>query len=91
MVSAYLAYSVVLYFWLAHVSGYANMPEKSAWAYFIFYAPNLPWLLAHLYMGQVSFAAIARRFRDGTGRLALAHRGPTPVDAVRRPWKRWRP
>ncbi len=65
VVSAYLTYSVVLYFWIQHVSGYANMPEKSAWAYFIFYAPNLPWLLAHLYMGEVSFRAIARRFREG--------------------------
>jgi EXPERA (EXPanded EBP superfamily) len=66
-VSAYLAYSVVLYFWIQHVSGYANMPVRGAWGYFIFYVPNLPWLLAHLYMGQVSFAAIARRFRAAPG------------------------
>jgi hypothetical protein len=63
VVSAYLAYSVLLYFWIAHVSDYANMPVRGAWGYFIFYVPNLPWLLAHLWMGQQSFAAILRRFR----------------------------
>jgi hypothetical protein len=63
LVSSYLAYSVLLYFWIAHVSGYAAMPVRGAWGYFIFYVPNMPWLLAHLWMGQQSFAAILRRFR----------------------------
>ncbi len=68
LVSSYLAYSVLLYFWIQHVSGYAQMPEHNAWGYFIFYVPNLPWLLAHLWMGWVSFAAIATRFRNGASR-----------------------
>ena len=68
VVSSYLAYSVLLYFWIQHVSGYAQMPEHNGWGYFIFYVPNLPWLLAHLWMGWVSFAAIAKRFRHSTSR-----------------------
>lgn len=67
-VSSYLSYSVILYFWEAHVSGYAAMPHKDAWGYFIFYAPNLPWLLAHLYMGYDSIRTINERFRTSPAR-----------------------
>jgi hypothetical protein len=61
LVSSYLTYSVVFYFWMNHVSGYANMPEKTAWAFFIFYAPNLPWLLGHAWMAWQSFGVMTRR------------------------------
>jgi cholestenol Delta-isomerase len=61
LVSSYLTYSVVFYFWVNHVSGYVNMPEKTPWAYFIFYAPNLPWLLGHAWMAWQSFAVMTRR------------------------------
>jgi hypothetical protein len=49
LVSSYLTYSVVFYFWVNHVSGYANMPEKTAW------------LLGHAWMAWQSFAVMARR------------------------------
>jgi hypothetical protein len=65
-VAAYLSYSVILYFWSAHISGYENMAVKNAWAYFIFYVPNLPWLLAHLYMVYDSSVSITRRFASTT-------------------------
>jgi hypothetical protein len=65
-VSAYVAYSVVLYLWHAHVSGYPGMREKSPWAFFIFVAPNLPWLLGNLCLAQRAFTAITRRFRSGS-------------------------
>ena len=63
LVSSYLTYSVVFYFWVNIVSGYANMPEKTPWAFFIFFAPNLPWLLGHAWMAWQSFVVMARRMR----------------------------
>lgn len=63
LVSSYLTYSVVFYFWVNHVSGYINMPAKTPCAFFIFIAPNLPWLLGHGWMAWQSFVAITQRFR----------------------------
>lgn len=53
----------MLYFWLAYVSDFEGMPEKTAWAYFIFFAPNLPWLLGYLCLAYRSFTAMVPRFR----------------------------
>lgn len=61
LVSSYLTYSVIFYFWVNHVSGYVNMPEKTPWAFFIFIAPNLPWLLGHAWMAWQSFVVLQRR------------------------------
>lgn len=63
-VSSYVAYSVVLYFWRAVVGGYENMPERRAWNYFIFYVPNLPWLLGNLLLAWYAFRAILLSFRS---------------------------
>ncbi|MEV4432715.1 emopamil-binding family protein [Streptomyces sp. NPDC049555] len=57
-VASYLSYSVVLYFWHAHAAGYPAMPEHDAYGYFIFYAPNLPWLLGNLWMGAEAFGEL---------------------------------
>ncbi|MBM7166866.1 hypothetical protein JQK87_00165 [Streptomyces sp. G44] len=57
-VASYLSYSVILYFWHAHAAGYPDMPVHDAWGYFIFYAPNLPWLLGNLWMGCAAFRVI---------------------------------
>ena len=61
LISSYLTYSVLLYFWVNHVSGYINMPDKTPWAFFIFIAPNLPWLLGHAWMAWRSFVVLQRR------------------------------
>lgn len=58
LVGSYLTYSVVLYFWAAHVVGYPDMRYKSAYTYFLFYAPNLPWLLGYAYMAYHSVCAL---------------------------------
>ena len=68
-VSSYLVYSVVLYFWVAYLSGYENMPTKSTYAFFIFVTPNLPWLLANVYLAAHSAAAITRYFRQVDERM----------------------
>jgi hypothetical protein len=61
-VSAYLVYSVVLYFWLQSVSGYEYMTDKSALAFLLLYGANLPWLAGYGYMAYRSFTAVLRRF-----------------------------
>jgi hypothetical protein len=61
LVSSYVAYSVILYFAEAHFAGYAAMLDKSAWGFFIFWVPNLPWLLGHMYMAADSFVALSRQ------------------------------
>jgi cholestenol delta-isomerase len=61
-VASYLSYSVVLYFLVNHLDGYANMQVKSASAYWLLYAPNLPWLLGYLYMVWDAARAITARF-----------------------------
>ena len=72
LVSSYVAYSVVLYFLTAHFFDYASMGQRNAWGFFIFIAPNLPWLLGYMYLAYQSFTAYGR---------ALAT-PPPPADAV---------
>lgn len=60
VVGSYLTYSVVLYFWAAHVTGYPDMRYQSSYTFFLFYAPNLPWLLGYAYMALDSVRAIHR-------------------------------
>ncbi len=88
VVSSYVTYSVVLYFWRAVVGGHENMPERGAWNYFIFYAPNLPWLLGNLLLARYAFRAILLRFR-GEERAAGAraarprpHAGSAPSGPI---------
>lgn len=57
---AYVAYSVILYFVEAHVSGYAAIADKSARSFFILYAPNLPWLLGHIYLAVEAFLVLTK-------------------------------
>jgi len=61
---SYLSYSVVLYFWTIHLSGYAGMQQRSFANFFLLITPNLPWLFGYLYLAYDAFQAISRRFRD---------------------------
>ena len=66
-VGAYLAYSVVLYFVNAQVSGFASMEERSFRTFAVFYAANLPWLIGYAWLAWDA----AREIRDRlTVRLA---------------------
>jgi hypothetical protein len=73
---AYLTYSLILYFWTAHLSGYAGMQQRSFYTFFLFVTPNLPWLVGYLYLGYDAFQAITRRFRAPPS-------APAPGDLVR--------
>lgn len=65
--STYTAYGTFLYFWVAHLSGYATMAERTMYTFVLLYAANLPWLLGYGYMAWDSIGAIHRRFH-ATGR-----------------------
>jgi hypothetical protein len=69
-VSSYLTYSVILYFLVAHVSGYAGMKEKDFAHFALFFGPNLPWLFGHAYMAYDSILAINQRMRRETEETA---------------------
>jgi len=60
LLGSYVTYSVILYFYAAHATGYPDMRYQSAYTYFLFYAPNLPWLLGYGYMVLDSIRAIHR-------------------------------
>lgn len=49
-VGSYLAYSVVLYFLNAQVSGFAGMSARTFRTFAVFYAANLPWLVGYAWM-----------------------------------------
>ncbi|WP_181690409.1 EXPERA domain-containing protein [Streptomyces sp. NBRC 110611] len=68
LIGTYLAGSVVLYFWHAHVAGYPDMPDHRLWNYFIFYAPNLPWLVGNAWLAAVSYRYFVRRESATTDR-----------------------
>ncbi len=60
LLGSYVTYSVVLYFYAAHVVDYPDMRYQSAYTFFLFYATNLPWLLGYGYMAHDSIRAIHR-------------------------------
>ncbi|MCZ0997389.1 emopamil-binding family protein [Streptomyces mirabilis] len=85
-VCSYVAYSVVLYFWRAAVDGFANMPEHDAWGFFIFFAPNLPWLAGNALLVVSAGRAVTARFRENGGSAQERTPGATAVTAQgRRP------
>jgi len=59
---AYLSYSVILYYYAAHVAGYPGMQHHTAVNVALFYLITLPWLLAHAWLAWDSWAAITNRF-----------------------------
>lgn len=67
LVGSYLTYSVVLYFYCAHVTGYPDMRYQAPWTFFLFYATNAPWILGYAYMAYDSIGAIHRAIRQQPG------------------------
>ncbi len=61
-ISAYLSYSVVLYFLHMQVEGFSEMNGVNVRTLSMFYGINAPWLAGHLYMAWDAFRVIVRRF-----------------------------
>lgn len=61
-VSAYLSVSVVLYYLVNHLSGYAGMPRHTAGAFALLYGANFPWLAVYGWLAWDAGRVIAARF-----------------------------
>lgn len=75
VLGTYTAYGTLLYYWVAHLSGYAVMPERTAYAFVLFFGVNLPWLIGYAYLVGDAIAAIHRRFRVGAAGSVAATAG----------------
>lgn len=62
--STYTAYGTLLYFYVAHLSGYAVVSKDGQYPLVLFYAANAPWILVYGWMASESIRAILRRFRS---------------------------
>jgi len=63
---SYVAYSVVLYYASAHLTGYPDMRYRSLWTFGLLYGANLPWLLGY---GALAWAAVGGLGRGLRGEL----------------------
>lgn len=83
-VGAYLCLSVVLYFMVAIVSGYENMPVRSGTAFALFYGANLPWLVGYGWLALEAGRAIARTLGEAAPRDARqpAHQDAAPAGTL---------
>jgi hypothetical protein len=59
--SAYVVYSVLLYFLIAQISGFAGMPVHTPRAFAVFYGANAPWLIGYAWLGWESAREIGLR------------------------------
>ncbi|MGZ3439410.1 MAG: EXPERA domain-containing protein [Polyangia bacterium] len=83
-IGSYLAFSVVLYFLVAIISGYEEMTERSVRAFALFYGANLPWLVGYAWLALDAAVAIWRTLATAPApaRRAWSLRGSTgPVTA----------
>ena len=65
LLGSYVAYSVVLYFAAAHLTGYPDMRTRSAWTFGLFYGANLPWLVGYAYLAWDGARELLGRPRGG--------------------------
>jgi len=61
---SYLTYSVLLYFWVFHLSGYADMKHQNPSTFFLLIVPNVPWLVGYFYLAYDAFRAIVTTGRN---------------------------
>ena len=59
-IATYTLYSVLLYYLVAHISGYAVFENKDATTFLLFYLVNAPWFVGYTWMGWDAFQALAR-------------------------------
>jgi hypothetical protein len=62
-IAAYTFYGTLLYYLVAHISGYAVFADHGADKYVVFYLASLPWLAGYAWMGWDAYRAITRRYR----------------------------
>lgn len=78
-IGAYVTYSVVLYFAIAQVSGFAGMRDHSVRSFAIFYGANLPWLAGYAWLMWDAAREIALRFQRGSAPAVVERDRVAPV------------
>jgi hypothetical protein len=63
VLGTYTGYGTVLYYYVAHLSGYVGFERHTLGVFLLFYLINAPWLLGCAYMVYDSCRAITRAFR----------------------------
>jgi EXPERA (EXPanded EBP superfamily) len=63
VIATYTVYGTVLYYGVAHISGYAVFEYKTAYTYLLFYLVNMPWFVGYGWMGWDAFREIVRAQR----------------------------
>ena len=64
-IATYTFYGTLLYYLVAHISGYAVFASHDSYPYLLFYLANLPWFAAYAWMSWDAYRAITRRYRGG--------------------------
>jgi hypothetical protein len=62
-----VGYGTILYYSVAHLSGYALFERRTVGVFLLFYLVNAPWLLGSAYMVADSCRAVTRAFRTASG------------------------
>ena len=60
VIATYTCYGTLLYYSVAHISGYVIFERKSVGIFLLFYFVNFPWLAAYGWMGWDAYRAIVR-------------------------------
>jgi hypothetical protein len=60
-IATYTFYGTLLYYLVAHISGYEVFMNKDVTTFLLFYLVNAPWFLAYAWIGWDAFQALAPR------------------------------
>ena len=67
VLATYTGYGTFLYYYVAHLSGYAVFERRTVGVFLMFYLINAPWLLGCAYMVYDSCRAMTQAFRATQG------------------------
>jgi hypothetical protein len=59
-IATYTFYGTLVYYLVAHISGYAAFEYKGAYTYMVFYLASLPWIAGYAWIGWNAFRAITQ-------------------------------
>jgi hypothetical protein len=63
VIATYTFYGTLLYYLVAHISGYAVFAYHGTYPYVMFYLANLPWFAAYAWISWDAYRAITRQYR----------------------------
>jgi hypothetical protein len=69
VIGTYTFYGTFLYYFVAHLSGYAVFSYKGTYPYLMFYLANLPWFIAYAWMAWDAYREIGRRYKASQSAL----------------------